>query len=35
MANKNKTKTPEQIQYDKIQKKHELKRPILKNCIRA
>lgn len=35
MANKNKTKTPEQIQYDQLQKKHELKRPILKNCIRA
>ncbi|CAM4057803.1 stage V sporulation protein AC [Lederbergia lenta] len=35
MANKNKSKTPEQIQYEKVQKKHELKRPILKNCIRA
>ncbi|KQL54963.1 stage V sporulation protein AC [Heyndrickxia shackletonii] len=35
MANKNKTKTPEQIQYDQLQKKHELKRPVLKNCIRA
>jgi len=35
MAQKNKTKTPEQIQYDQMQKKHELKRPILKNCIRA
>lgn len=31
----NKTKTPEQIQYDKLQKKNEIKRPILKNCIRA
>ncbi|KRG10876.1 stage V sporulation protein AC [Lederbergia galactosidilytica] len=35
MASKNKTKTPEQIQYDQLQKKHELKRPILKNCLRA
>ncbi|MGE6260154.1 stage V sporulation protein AC [Heyndrickxia sporothermodurans] len=35
MANKNKTKTPEQIQYNKIQKKHEIKRPLLKNCVRA
>lgn len=35
MANKNKNKTPEQIQYDQLEKKHELKRPILKNCIRA
>ncbi|MCJ8006018.1 stage V sporulation protein AC [Lederbergia wuyishanensis] len=35
MAQKNKTKTPEQIKYDAMQKKHELKRPILKNCIRA
>ncbi|MBS4177382.1 stage V sporulation protein AC [Lederbergia citrea] len=35
MTSKNKTKTPEQIQYDVLQKKHELKRPILKNCIRA
>lgn len=35
MASKNKTKTPEQIQYDTMQKKHELKRPILQNCIRA
>ncbi|MBS4172065.1 stage V sporulation protein AC [Bacillus sp. FJAT-49736] len=35
MANKNKTKTPEQIQYDQLQKKHEIRRPVLKNCIRA
>ncbi|MCR2820970.1 stage V sporulation protein AC [Lederbergia panacisoli] len=35
MAQKSKTKTPEQIQYDQMQKKHELKRPIFKNCIRA
>ncbi|GIN89899.1 stage V sporulation protein AC [Siminovitchia terrae] len=35
MSSKNKTKTPEQIQYEQLQKKHETKRPILKNCIRA
>jgi stage V sporulation protein AC len=35
MSNKNKTKTPEQIQYDQLQKKHEIKRPVVKNCIRA
>lgn len=35
MASKNKTKTPEQIEYDILQKKHELKRPVVKNCIRA
>lgn len=35
MSSKNKTKTPEQIQYDKLQKKYEIKRPVLKNCIRA
>ncbi|MEK3887382.1 stage V sporulation protein AC [Bacillus sp. FSL K6-3431] len=35
MPKKNKEKTPEQIQYDDTQKKHELKRPVLKNCIRA
>lgn len=30
-----KKKTPEQQQYDSLQKKHELQRPVLKNCIRA
>ncbi|HLU21145.1 stage V sporulation protein AC [Lederbergia graminis] len=35
MPSKNKTKTPEQIEYDKLQKQQELKRPVLKNCIRA
>ncbi|MBL5766832.1 stage V sporulation protein AC [Heyndrickxia sporothermodurans] len=35
MANINKTKTPQQIQYDQLEKKHEIKRPLLKNCIRA
>ncbi|RST75244.1 stage V sporulation protein AC [Siminovitchia acidinfaciens] len=35
MSSKNKNKTPEQIQYEQLQKKHETERPILKNCIRA
>jgi stage V sporulation protein AC len=35
MASKNKTKTPDQIKYGQLQKKHEEKRPVLKNCIRA
>jgi stage V sporulation protein AC len=30
-----KKKTPEQQKYDQIQQKHELKRPVLKNCIKA
>ena len=28
-------KTPEQQQYDQIQQKHEIKRPVLKNCLKA
>lgn len=28
-------KTPEQQQYEQLEQKHELKRPVLKNCIRA
>jgi stage V sporulation protein AC len=28
-------KTPEQQKYDQIQQKHELKRPVLKNCLKA
>ncbi|MFY2157770.1 stage V sporulation protein AC [Cytobacillus firmus] len=28
-------KTPEQQQYEQLEQKHELKRPLLKNCIRA
>lgn len=35
MANKNQTKTPEQIQYDALQTKMETKRPVIKNCIKA
>ncbi len=30
-----KEKTPEQKEYDQFQKKHEMKRPILRNCIVA
>ncbi|MCS0672545.1 stage V sporulation protein AC [Cytobacillus firmus] len=32
---KNANKTPEQQQYEQLEQKHELKRPVLKNCIRA
>jgi stage V sporulation protein AC len=32
---KKSNKTPEQQQYEKLEQKHELKRPVLKNCIRA
>lgn len=32
---KNKEKTPEQQQYEKMQQQYEIKRPILKNCLRA
>ncbi len=28
-------KTPEQQQYEQLQQKHEIKRPILKNCLKA
>ncbi|MGM7636162.1 stage V sporulation protein AC [Bacillus sp. Hm123] len=35
MANNNEKKTPAQQQYDKLSKKHELKRPLMKNCLRA
>ncbi|MEK4030876.1 stage V sporulation protein AC [Pseudobacillus sp. FSL P4-0506] len=35
MANNNEKKTPTQQQYDKLNQKHELKRPVLKNCLRA
>ncbi|MFK2825791.1 stage V sporulation protein AC [Bacillus sp. B190/17] len=35
MANNNEKKTPTQQQYDKLNQKHELKRPLLKNCVRA
>lgn len=33
--NKDQKKTPEQLQYDQLQKQHELKRPVVKNCIKA
>jgi stage V sporulation protein AC len=35
MSSKDKNKTPQQMKYDKLQKKHEIKRPVLMNCIRA
>jgi stage V sporulation protein AC len=35
MGNKQKKVTPEQQKYQQLQKKHELKRPVLKNCIKA
>lgn len=35
MASQQKNLTPQQQQYQKLQKKHELKRPILKNCLKA
>nr|WP_263328305.1 stage V sporulation protein AC [Neobacillus sp. Marseille-Q6967] len=35
MANKKKNMTPQQQKYQQLQQKHELKRPVLKNCIKA
>lgn len=35
MASKQKKMTPQQQTYQQLQQKHELKRPILKNCIKA
>jgi len=35
MGKKEKNLTPEQQKYQTLQKKHEIKRPILKNCIKA
>jgi stage V sporulation protein AC len=35
MANKQKKVTPQQQNYQTLQQKHELKRPVLKNCIKA
>jgi len=35
VANKQKTMTPQQQKYQQLQQKHELKRPVLKNCLRA
>lgn len=36
MGDKKKQKmTPEQQQYQKLEQKHELKRPVVKNCIKA
>ncbi|WP_066317458.1 stage V sporulation protein AC [Bacillus sp. FJAT-29814] len=35
MASKQKNTTPQQQRYQALQQKHEKKRPVLKNCIRA
>ncbi|MCM3569968.1 stage V sporulation protein AC [Neobacillus mesonae] len=35
MASKQKKMTPQQQNYQQIQQKHEIKRPVLKNCIKA
>src|SRR6476660_6089491 len=35
MASKQKNLTPQQQNYQKLQKKYEIKRPILKNCVKA
>jgi stage V sporulation protein AC len=35
MASKQKNMTPQQQKYQQLQQKHELKRPVLKNCIKA
>jgi stage V sporulation protein AC len=35
MASKQKNMTPQQQNYQTLQQKHEIKRPLLKNCIKA
>ncbi|UII57044.1 stage V sporulation protein AC [Cytobacillus spongiae] len=35
MGKKNDQLTPEQQQYQELQQKHETKRPVLKNCLKA
>ncbi|MBL4952420.1 stage V sporulation protein AC [Neobacillus sp. OS1-32] len=35
MASKQKKMTPQQQNYQQLQQKHELKRPVLKNCLKA
>jgi stage V sporulation protein AC len=35
LGKKQKKLTPQQLQYQQLQKKHELKRPVLKNCLKA
>jgi stage V sporulation protein AC len=35
MASKQKNVTPQQQKYQQLQQKHELKRPVVKNCIKA
>jgi stage V sporulation protein AC len=35
MASKQKNLTPQQQNYQQLQKKYEIKRPVLKNCVKA
>ncbi|WP_066071236.1 stage V sporulation protein AC [Neobacillus soli] len=35
MASKQNKMTPQQQNYQKLQQKHEIKRPVLKNCLKA
>lgn len=35
MASKQKNMSPQQQKYQQLQQKHELKRPVLKNCVKA
>lgn len=35
MASKQKKLTPQQQNYQQLQQKHEIKRPVLKNCLKA
>ncbi len=35
MSKKQKNVTPQQQNYQNLQQKHEIKRPVLKNCVKA
>lgn len=35
MGKKEKNLTPQQLQYQQLEQKHEIQRPVLKNCIKA
>ncbi|MCQ6274287.1 stage V sporulation protein AC [Bacillus sp. V3B] len=35
MSNQKQKKTPEQQKYEQLQQKHETKRPVMQNCLRA
>lgn len=35
MGKKQKNMTPQQQQYQKLEQKHEIKRPVVKNCLKA